>query len=145
MALTVVIAAVLLGGVWLADRPNDTSHEQPALALEVEPPVAEGGEYDHERLLMSSSPGASVNTLSGTGPGQAARGLLVASRTSNRALLLVVDLPRSAVRNDLPGMADQEQPDVQCRMVHCGLDWIRSDCYHTRGSFLGVRCRRHND
>ena len=94
MALTVVIAAVLLGGVWLADRLNDTSHEQPALALEVESPVAEGGESHHERLLMSSSPGASVNTLSGTGPGQAARGLLVASRTSNRALLLVVDLPR---------------------------------------------------
>ena len=93
MALTVIIASLLLGGVWFADRLNDASYEQPALALDVESPVAEGGGSRHEDLLMSSSPGASVNMLSGTGPGQAARGLLVASHTSNRALLLVVDLP----------------------------------------------------
>ena len=94
LALTAAIAAVVLVGAWSNDRLNDdASSEQPTLALEADSAGADGRESRHESLLMSSSPGASVNMLSGTGPGESARGVLVASRTSNRALLLVVDLP----------------------------------------------------
>ena len=93
MALAGVIAAIILGVAWFNERLNDAAVKQPTLALEVESDEADGLEPRSEALLMSSSPGASVNVLSGTGPGESARGLLVASRTSNRALLLVVDLP----------------------------------------------------
>ena len=89
----VVAAAAVIGGVWFNERLNSASPEQPPMALEAGSIVADAREPGHEALLMSSSPGASVNMLSGTGPGATARGLLVASRTSNRALLLVVDLP----------------------------------------------------
>ena len=93
MALAGVIAAFILGGMWFNDLLRDASPEESTLALEVEPDEVSSLESSHETVLVSSSPGASVNMLRGTGPGESARGMLVASRTSNRALLLVVDLP----------------------------------------------------
>ena len=93
MALAGVIAVIILGGMWFNDLQRDDSPEESTLALEVEPDDVSSLEPSYETILVSSSPGASVNMLSGTGPGESARGMLVASRTSNRALLLVVDLP----------------------------------------------------
>ena len=93
LGLAGLIVALLLAGAWFYDRLDDVSPEQQsALALEG-PGAGDGMTSRHEALLMSSSPGASVNMLRGTGPGESARGMLVASRTSDRALLLVVDLP----------------------------------------------------
>ena len=88
LGLVGLAIALILGGVWFYDRLNEISPEQTATALE-----GDGLSSHHEALLMSSSPGASVNVLRGTGPGESARGVLVASHTSDRALLLVVDLP----------------------------------------------------
>ncbi len=93
MALAGVIATIVLGGMWFNDLLRDASPEESTLAIEVESDEASSLDPSHETMLVSSSPGASVNMLSGTGPGEAARGMLVASHTSNRALLLVVDLP----------------------------------------------------
>ncbi len=90
IALAGVTAAIVLGGAWFNDRLHDASSEQPALALDAE---ADELEPRYDTLPMSSSQGASVNVLSGVGPGESARGVLVASRASNRVLLLVVDLP----------------------------------------------------
>ena len=88
LGLVGLAIALILGGAWFYDRLNQISPEQPATVLE-----SDGLSSRNEALLMSSSPGASVNVLHGTGPGEAARGVLVASHTSHRALLLVVDLP----------------------------------------------------
>ena len=88
LGLVGLAIALVLGGVWFYDRLTEISPEQPATALE-----GDGMSSRNEALLMSSSPGASVNMLRGTGPGESARGMLVASHTSDRALLLVVDLP----------------------------------------------------
>lgn len=93
IALAGTVVALVLGGVWFGERLNDTSSEGPTLALDAGPAVSDGRESRHEALLMSSSPGASVNKLIATGPGESGRGVLVASRAYNRALLLVVDLP----------------------------------------------------
>lgn len=88
LGLAGLAIALILGGAWFYDRLNDISPEQPATVLE-----SDDLSSRNEALLMSSSPGASVNMLRGTGPGESARGMLVASHTSHRALLLVVDLP----------------------------------------------------
>ena len=89
LGLAGLVVVLVLGAVWSYDGLNEASLDQPATVLD-----DAGLSSSHESLLMSSSPGASVNMLSGTGPGESARGLLVASRATNRALLLVVDLPR---------------------------------------------------
>ena len=88
LGLAGLAIALVLGGVWFYDRLNEISPEQPPTVIE-----SDDLSSRNEALLMSSSPGASVNMLRGTGPGESARGMLVASRTSDRALLLVVDLP----------------------------------------------------
>ncbi len=93
LGLAGLVVVLAIGGVWFYERLTEVSPEQPALAIEDGSVAGEEMPPRHEALLMSSSPGASVNMLSGTGPGASARGLLVASRTTNRALLLVVDLP----------------------------------------------------
>ena len=100
----VVLAVVLLAtGVWLNDRLGDISRDaeqlsnELALARERESEVmsaVEGHrEATYELIRMSSTPGTSVNTLLGTGPWSAARGVVMFSYTSNRGLLLVTDLP----------------------------------------------------
>ena len=88
LGLVGLAIALILGGAWFYDRLNEISPEQPATVLEGDEMASR-----NEALLMSSSPGASVNVLHGTGPGESARGVLVASHSSDRALLLVVDLP----------------------------------------------------
>ena len=88
LGLAGLAIALVLGGAWFYDRLKEISPEQPATVLE-----SDDLSSRNEALLMSSSPGASVNMLRGTGPGESARGVLVASHTSHRALLLVVDLP----------------------------------------------------
>ncbi len=88
LGLAGLAIALILAGAWSYDRLNEISPEQQEPVLE-----GEGLSARNEALLMSSSPGASVNVLRGTGPGESARGVLVASHTSDRALLLVVDLP----------------------------------------------------
>ena len=99
LAAPALVVLIVLAGVWLNNRLDETSLERPSgadLANVVEAQTS-GPSRDigtlHETLLMSSSPGASVNLLSGTQPESPARGMLMASRKTNRALLLVVDLP----------------------------------------------------
>jgi len=100
----VALAVVLLAtGVWFNDRLGDISRnaeqlsDELALARERESEVmsaVEGHrEATYELIRMSSTPGASVNTLLGTGPWSTARGVVMFSYTSNRGLLLVTDLP----------------------------------------------------
>ena len=102
--VAVALAVVLLAaGVWFNDRLGDISRnaeqlsDELALARERESEVmsaVEGHrEATYELIRMSSTPGASVNTLLGTGPWSTARGVVMFSYTSNRGLLLVTDLP----------------------------------------------------
>ena len=103
-AAAVALAVVLLAtGVWLNDRLSDVSRDaeqlsnELAMARERESEVmsaVEGHrEATYELIRMSSTPGASVSTLLGTGPWSTARGVVMVSYTSNRGLLLVTDLP----------------------------------------------------
>ena len=95
---SIVVMVILAGIVFnfaLGDVAEDDRQrpDQSGLEFERGPETPGSVGPQHEALLMSSSPGASVNMLSGTGPASSARGLIMASRTINRVLLLVVDLP----------------------------------------------------
>ena len=98
------LAVVLLAsGVWFNDRLSDISRnvellsDELALARERESEVISAVEErraaTYELIRMSSTPGASVRSLTGTGASSSARGVVMVSYASNRALLLVADLP----------------------------------------------------
>ncbi len=102
-AAAALIVILLVSGVWFNDRLGDISRDAEQLSdelalarereSEVMTAVKEHREMTYEVMRMSSAPGTSVNTLIGTGPWSAARGIVVVSYTSNRGALLVVDLP----------------------------------------------------
>ena len=103
VAAAVLAVVLLAAGVWLNDRLGDVSRDaeqlsnELALARERESEVMSAvkghREATYELIRMSSTPGASVSTLLGTGPWSTARGVVMFSYTSNRGLLFVTDLP----------------------------------------------------
>ena len=98
-----LVAVLLVSGIWFNGRLTEISRDaeqlsdQLALAREREnevmSAVEERREATYELIRMSSTPGASVNRLLGTGPWSSARGIVMVSYTSNRGILLVTDLP----------------------------------------------------
>ena len=102
-AATTLAVILLVSALWFNGRLGEISRDaeqlsnELALARERESEVmsaVEGHrEATYELIRMSSTPGASVNTLLGTGPWSTARGVVMFSYTSNRGLLLVTDLP----------------------------------------------------
>ena len=68
-------------------------HEAAQREAEVMQAVKTQRDMTYEALLMSFSPGTSVNLLKGTDPWTSARGMMMVSQAGTRALLLVVDLP----------------------------------------------------
>lgn len=102
-AATALAVILLATGVWFNDRLGDISRDAEQLSgelalarereSEVMTAVEEHRAATYELIRMSSTPGASVSTLLGTGPWSTARGVVMVSYTSNRGLLLVADLP----------------------------------------------------
>ncbi len=98
-----LVVALLSSGVWFNGRLSEVSRDAEQLSdelalarereSEVMTAVREHREATYEVMRMSSTPGTSVNTLIGTGPWSSARGIVMVSYTSNRGVLLVVDLP----------------------------------------------------
>ena len=145
----------MFGGVWFNDRLNSvaqtnndlTDQLQAAEQREAEVMAAVKTQQDmtYNAWLMSANPGSSVNLLRRISVWTSVRGVVMVSQTGTNAILLVVDLPPLPRRQGLPGLADEGASQVQFRVVHRGLDGIRSDCYYTRGSFWGVRGGGYHD
>lgn len=102
-AAVALVAVLLATGVWFNDRLSEIARDDEPLSdelaiarereSEVMSAVEERRETTYELIRMSSTPGASVSSLLGTGPWSSARGVVMVSYTSNRGLLLVTDLP----------------------------------------------------
>ena len=104
MALTAaLVLVVVFSGVWFNDRLSDVSEDAEDLSQQ----VANAGAREEEMLKefrsqrytlyqalkMSTTPGSSVNLLSGTDQSSKAHGMIMVSSTGAEGLLLVVNLP----------------------------------------------------
>ncbi len=102
-AVPSLLVLVVALGVWFDDALGRLSEENArlesrlALALEREAAALDDARTQratlYEALRMSTAPGASVNVLNGAGAATTARGVIMASRATNRVLLLALDLP----------------------------------------------------
>ena len=98
-----LIVGIVFVVVWFNGRLDSITQENEELTgqvhaaaqreAEVMQVVKTQRDMTYEVLSMSSSPGTSVNLLTGTGPWTSARGMMMVSQAGTRALLLVVDLP----------------------------------------------------
>ena len=98
-----IIVMIVAAGVWFDNRLDQMTEDSEQLANELSlARVRESQALDrvsaqrrqtYEALEMSAAPGATVNTLLGTGPWSTARGLMMVSASANRAILVVVNLP----------------------------------------------------
>ena len=101
--VSALVLIVIFTGVWFNGRLNDVSQDAKDLSQRVEAGDARDEEmlrefrshrYGlYEALRMSTSPGSTVNLLSGTDRSSKARGMMMVSSTGAEGLLLVVNLP----------------------------------------------------
>ena len=104
VALTsALVLVVVFAGVWFNDRLNDVSDD----AVDLSQQVADADAHEeemieefrsqryalYEAIRMSTTPGSSVNYLSGTDQSSKAHGMIMVSSTGAKGLLLVVNLP----------------------------------------------------
>ncbi len=98
-----LVLSVVFTGVWFNGRLNDVSQDAEDLSQQVEAADARDEKMLqefrsqryalYEALRMSTSPGATVNLLSGTDRSSKAHGMIMVSSTGAEGLLLVVNLP----------------------------------------------------
>lgn len=114
--VSVLLFGIFLGGTWFNGRSDETSVGNGEIVGQLEnvingnrvlndsildkadlrPGVGDvigrQRRQSYDTLRVSAAPGATVNMLRGTGPGERARGMLMVSRSGSHALLLALDL-----------------------------------------------------